>query len=66
MYGGGILIALGWSTIYATPLGLALTIVLAPFANLKSRHEERRLERAYPGYAAYRARTPHRLIPFVW
>jgi protein-S-isoprenylcysteine O-methyltransferase Ste14 len=66
MYGGGILIALGWSTIYATPLGLALTIVLAPFANLKSRHEERWLERAYPGYAAYRARTPHRLIPFVW
>jgi protein-S-isoprenylcysteine O-methyltransferase Ste14 len=41
MYVGGILIALGWSTIYATPLGLALAILLAVVADLKSRREER-------------------------
>lgn len=66
MYGGGILIGLGWSIVFATPLGLVLTIVLAVFADLKSRREERWLEQTYPGYDDYRARVRHRLIPFVW
>ena len=66
MYGGGILIALGWSAIFATVVGLALTLVLAVFADLKSRREELWLEQHYPDYAAYRLRTKHRLIPFVW
>lgn len=66
MYGGGILVSLGWSTIFATVAGLVLTVVLALFAALKSHREELWLEQQYPGYGAYRRRTPHRLIPFVW
>ena len=66
MYGGGILVALGWSALFATIVGFALTIVLALFAELKSRREEAWLEERYPGYAAYRAGTPRRLIPFLW
>jgi protein-S-isoprenylcysteine O-methyltransferase Ste14 len=66
MYGGGILIALGWSTIFATVLGLALTILLAVFVDLKSRREELWLERQYAGYRDYKRRTKHRLIPFIW
>lgn len=66
MYGGGILLGLGWSTIFATPVGLLLTVVLAVFADLKARREERWLEQTFAGYAAYRRRTPRRLIPFVW
>lgn len=66
MYGGGILIALGWSAIFATVVGLALTLLLAVFADLKSRREELWLERHYAGYAVYRSRIRHRLIPFVW
>jgi protein-S-isoprenylcysteine O-methyltransferase Ste14 len=66
MYGGGILLALGWSLLFASPLGLVLTLALAVFADLKSRREERWLAAAYPGYAAYRARTRRRLIPFLW
>jgi protein-S-isoprenylcysteine O-methyltransferase Ste14 len=66
MYGGGILISLGWSTIFATVVGLVLTVILALFATLKSHREELWLEQQYPGYDAYRRRTPHRLIPFVW
>ena len=66
MYGGGMLIALGWSTIFATVLGLALTILLAVFADLKSRREERWLDRQYAGYRDYKRRTKHRLIPFIW
>lgn len=66
MYGGGILIGLGWSIIFATPLGLVFTIVLAVFADQKSRREERWLEQTYPAYDDYRARVRHRLIPFIW
>jgi protein-S-isoprenylcysteine O-methyltransferase Ste14 len=66
MYGGGILIALGWSTIFATVTGLALTIVLAVFATLKARREELWLEQTFAGYAEYRRHTPRKLVPFVW
>lgn len=66
MYGGGILIALGWSAIFATPVGLALTVLLGLFAELKSRREELLLERDHPGYAAYRQRTRHKFIPYLW
>ena len=66
MYGGGILIALGWSMIFATPFGLALTILLAVFADLKSRREELWLEQQYAGYGDYKRRTKYRLIPFIW
>ena len=66
MYGGGILLGLGWSAVFAAPLGLVLTAALAVFADLKSRHEEHALVERYPGYTEYRARTRHRLIPYVW
>lgn len=66
MYGGGILIALGWSTVFATVAGLVLTAVLALFAALKARREELWLEESHPGYAEYRRRTPRKFIPFVW
>jgi protein-S-isoprenylcysteine O-methyltransferase Ste14 len=65
MYGGGILIALGWSTIFASIPGLLLTAALAVFADLKAQREELWLEQAFADYAAYRRRTPRKLIPFV-
>jgi protein-S-isoprenylcysteine O-methyltransferase Ste14 len=66
MYGGGILIALGWSTIFASPIGVVLAIVLAVFADLKARREELWLEQTFAGYAEYRRHTRRKLIPFVW
>jgi len=66
MYGGGVLIALGWSIIFATPLGLAMAGLLALFADLKSRREEVWLEQEYADYSEYRRRTTHRLVPFIW
>ena len=66
MYGGGILIALGWSTIFASIPGLALTIVLAVFADMKARREELWLEQMFAGYADYRQRTRRKLLPLVW
>jgi protein-S-isoprenylcysteine O-methyltransferase Ste14 len=58
--------ALGWSIIFATVLGLALTILLAVFADLRSRREELWLEQQYAGYGDYKRHTKHRLIPFIW
>jgi protein-S-isoprenylcysteine O-methyltransferase Ste14 len=66
MYGGGILVGAGWSIVFATIVGAVLTALLAIFADLKSRREELWLEQQYPGYGDYRARTPRRLIPFIW
>ncbi len=66
MYGGGILIALGWTTIFASPLGLALTVVLALFLQLKAHREEQWLLARYPDYVDYRERTPRRFIPGLY
>lgn len=66
MYGGGILIALGWSIIFATVVGLVLTLGLAVFLDLKARREEAWLSERLDGYSAYRSQTPHKLIPFLY
>lgn len=66
MYGGGLLIALGWTVVFATLLGLVLTAVLAVFLDLKSRREELWLIEKLRGYEAYRRATPHRLLPFIY
>ena len=66
MYGGGLLLALGWSTIFATVAGLVLTIVLGVFADLKAAREELWLEQRFAGYAEYRLHTRRKLVPFVW
>jgi protein-S-isoprenylcysteine O-methyltransferase Ste14 len=65
MYGGGILVAFGWSALFQSVAGVVLTVALAVFFLLKSRHEERRLAEAYPGYAAYRRRVRRRFLPYL-
>lgn len=66
MYGGGILIALGWTIVFGTVVGLALTALLALFLDLKARREEAWLRERLDGYDAYRRRTPRRLLPFIY
>jgi protein-S-isoprenylcysteine O-methyltransferase Ste14 len=66
MYGGGILIALGWSILFGSVVGLILTVALAVFFELKARREEAWLVDHYPEYAAYRERTPRKLLPWVY
>ena len=66
MYGGGILIALGWSIVFATVVGFVLTVALALFLDVKARREEAWLGERFPDYDAYRRRTPHKLLPFVY
>ena len=66
MYGGGTLIAVGWTIIFASVLGLGLTPVLAIFLALKARREEVWLSERLDGYEAYSRKTRRRLLPFIY
>jgi protein-S-isoprenylcysteine O-methyltransferase Ste14 len=66
MYGGGILIACGWTIVFATFTGLGLTLALALFLALKARREEVWLGERLEGYEAYRQQTRRMLLPFVY
>ena len=65
VYGGVLLLALGWSLVEA-PLALLPTALLALVFDLKSRREEIWLRERYPEYAAYAERTRSRFIPLVY
>ena len=65
VYGGAILIALGWSLAEA-PLGLVPTVLLALLFDLKARREEAWLIERFPEYAAYRTHTPRRFVPWLY
>jgi len=65
VYGGAILIGLGWSLADA-PLGLIPTALLAFLFDLKARREEAWLSERFPAYAAYRAGTPRRFVPWLY
>jgi protein-S-isoprenylcysteine O-methyltransferase Ste14 len=64
IYGAGLLFFAGVSLARSIP-SLVLTVALAVLWWRKSLTEERRLEIAYPDYPAYRARTPHRFVPYL-
>ena len=65
VYGGAILIGLGWSLVDA-PLGLIPTALLVLLFDLKARREEAWLSERFPAYAAYRAGTPRRFVPWLY
>jgi len=64
IYGGLVIAATGWGLLTASPAALVGAAVLLGFFELKSRREEAWLERRFPRYEAYRART-RRLIPWI-
>jgi protein-S-isoprenylcysteine O-methyltransferase Ste14 len=65
IYGGVLLLALGWSLLHPSWVSGAATLLLLGLLELKSRYEERLLAEAYPGYRAYAART-RRFVPFLY
>ncbi|MEX1296499.1 MAG: isoprenylcysteine carboxylmethyltransferase family protein [Candidatus Limnocylindrales bacterium] len=64
IYGGLMLMAVGWGLVSASPLTLVLAGVLALFFGLKSRREEAWLLEHYAGYAEYMERT-RRFVPYL-
>ena len=65
MYAAGSLFFTGYS-LALSPAALAVTAALVLLWGLKARVEERFLLAAEPGYAGYRQRVRHRLVPFVY
>ncbi len=64
IYGGLMVLALGWGVVSGSPLTLALAAGLALFFGLKSVREEAWLKERYPGYEDYIARTK-RFVPYL-
>jgi protein-S-isoprenylcysteine O-methyltransferase Ste14 len=64
IYGGLILITLGWS-LNSSPLALVLTVTLALVLEAKSRLEESMLALRFPEYGAYRHSVRWRFVPGV-
>jgi len=65
IYGGALLVAIGWSVAQLSVATLLATALLWLLFEAKSRYEERALSDAYPGYRAY-ASTTRRFVPFVY
>ena len=57
IYGGVILMTVGWGLLATSAPAIAIGVALVPFFWLKSTVEERWLEARFPGYSAYRRRT---------
>jgi protein-S-isoprenylcysteine O-methyltransferase Ste14 len=64
MYGGVILMALGWG-IATTPPALAAGLGLGLFLEHKSRREEDWLVGRYPAYPTYRRRVRWKFVPGI-
>ncbi len=65
IYGGALLLAIGWSVAQSSVATLAATALLWLLFEAKSRYEERALADTYPAYPAYAAAT-RRFVPFVY
>lgn len=66
IYGGVVLLALGWSALFATAAGAILSLVLLGFFELKSRREEHWLVEHDPAYADYMRRVRRRFVPYLY
>jgi protein-S-isoprenylcysteine O-methyltransferase Ste14 len=66
IYGGLILMSIGWAVFQASLPTLGAAVLLALVLDLKRRAEEIRLRRRFPDYDAYRQATPRALIPLVY
>jgi len=65
MYGGVILLALGWAFHVEGLLTLGYAALTVLFFDIKTRREENWLMQRFPEYAAYRRRV-RKLIPFIY
>jgi protein-S-isoprenylcysteine O-methyltransferase Ste14 len=66
MYASGLLYVLGTPLALASYWSFVPLAAMAPFLLWRLLDEERILTRDLPGYAEYRPRVRHRLVPMVW
>lgn len=61
-----VIAALGWGLWMSDPSRILFTLALFVFFDVKSRAEERWLEKAYPEYVDYKKRVTKKLIPWIY
>jgi len=66
MYMCTLLLFLSMPLVLGSVLSFAIMLLYLPIIAKRIRNEERVLEDGLAGYAAYKKRVRHRLIPFVW
>jgi protein-S-isoprenylcysteine O-methyltransferase Ste14 len=66
MYASGSLYMLGTPLALGSYWSFLALAAMAPFLLWRVLDEERILTRDLPGYAEYRQRVRHRLVPFIW
>ncbi|MDR3401843.1 MAG: isoprenylcysteine carboxylmethyltransferase family protein [Chthoniobacter sp.] len=66
MYAGAMLQFLVTPLALGSWWGLVAVVPLCAVIIIRLLDEERHLAAELPGYSEYRAKVPHRLIPFVW
>jgi protein-S-isoprenylcysteine O-methyltransferase Ste14 len=66
MYASGSLYTLGTPLALGSYWGFLALAAMAPFLLWRLLDEERILTRDLPGYAEYRQRVRHRIVPMVW
>ncbi len=65
IYGGVILLAVGWAVYRGDLLHVVLAVAIGLFFAAKASREERYLQERFPDYASYRRRT-WRFVPWVY
>ena len=65
IYGGLVLVTLGWSLL-TSPVALVPTAALAAVFEGKRRREEAWLRDRHPGYRDYERKVRRRFVPFLW
>jgi protein-S-isoprenylcysteine O-methyltransferase Ste14 len=66
MYSGALVLVTGVPLSLGSPVGLVTVVPLVAILVWRLLDEERYLVARLPGYASYRDKTRHRLIPYVW
>ena len=66
IYGGLVLLAVGFSIARVSLVALGLSVALAVLFDRKANVEERWLARLAPEYAAYRERVRRRFVPYLF
>ena len=66
MYGATVLLFLSMPLVLGSVYSFLLFLVYPVLIVIRLNKEEELLEKELEGYAAYRKKVPHRLIPFVW
>ena len=65
IYGGALLLTLGWALI-SSPLAMLPLGFAAIFFDAKRRREEAWLVEQYPGYTDYQLRVRRCFVPWIW